>query len=97
MIKRYYNRVVDANVFFSSYHEGWKTDRGLIYIVFGPPRIVYYSDEAEEWIYGEEGHSNSIKFRFYRIENPFTDNDFILEKSAGYREKWYEAVNMWRR
>lgn len=97
MIKKFYNRVVDANIFFSSYHEGWKTDRGLVYIVFGPPQLVYCNDESEEWIYGEEGHSNSIRFQFYNVENPFTDNDYSLLKSSAFKEKWYEAVNMWRR
>lgn len=97
MIKKFYNRVVYANMFFTSYLEGWKTDRGLIYIVFGPPRTVYFSDAYEEWIYGEEGHSNSIRFQFYKVENPFSDNDYNLLKSPAFKEKWYEAVSLWRR
>jgi GWxTD domain-containing protein len=97
MIKKYYSRVVDANNYFSSYLEGWKTDRGLIYLVYGPPRIVYRGDGIEEWLYGEKGNSNSIRFKFVKVENPFTENDYSLIKSPAYKEKWYNIVNTWRR
>ncbi len=98
MISKYYGRVRGSfNKYFSSFIEGWKTDRGLIYIVFGEPKIVYRSDTFEEWIYGEEGNSNSLRFQFVKIENPFSDNDYVLVKSLTYKEKWYDAVSGWRR
>lgn len=97
MIQKYYGRVVDANDFFTSYLEGWKTDRGLIYIVYGPPRIVYRGGNLEEWLYGEKGNSNSIRFKFVKVINPFSDNDYSLIKSPSYKEKWYNIVNTWRR
>jgi GWxTD domain-containing protein len=97
MIKKYYSRVADANKYFSSYLEGWKTDRGLIYIIFGPPKIVYRANFVEEWIYGEAGNSNSIKFQFFQVNNPFTDNDFSLYRLPNYKERWYSVVSSWRR
>lgn len=97
MIQKYYGRVVDANNFFSSYLEGWKTDRGLIYIVYGPPGVVYRGEDIEEWIYGEKGNANSMRFRFVKVQNPFTENDYSLIKSPSYKEKWYNIVNSWRR
>ncbi len=97
MIQKYYARVADANRFFSSYLEGWKTDRGIIYIVYGQPAIVYRGDKTEEWIYGEKGNANSIKFRFVKVPNPFTENDYSLVKSPSYKEKWYNIVGTWRR
>jgi len=97
MIQKYYGRVVDANDYFTSYLEGWKTDRGLIYIVYGPPKIVYRGKNLEEWLYGEKGNSNSIRFQFVKVSNPFTDNDYSLIKSPSYKEKWYNIVNTWRR
>ncbi len=97
LIQKYYGRVVDANNYFTSYHEGWKTDRGLIYIVFGPPGIVYRGEKLEEWLYGEKGNSNSIRFQFVKVVNPFTENDYSLIKSPSYKEKWYNIVNTWRR
>lgn len=97
MIQKYYMRVAEANTHFSSYHEGWKTDRGIIYIVYGPPGIVYRGDGIEEWLYGEKGNANSMRFRFARVQNPFTENDYSLIKSPSYKERWYNIVNSWRR
>jgi GWxTD domain-containing protein len=97
MIQKYYSRVEEANRYFTSYLEGWKTDRGIIYIIYGPPNIVYRYNNIEKWIYGEEGNFMSINFNFVRVDNPFTDNDYMLEKSGNYKESWYVAVNNWRR
>ncbi len=97
MIQKYYGRVVDANQYFTSYHEGWKTDRGLMYIVYGPPRIVYRGEDIEEWLYGEKGNKNSIRLQFVKVINPFSENDYSLIKSPSYKEKWYNIVNTWRR
>lgn len=98
MIKKYYNRVQDANLLFTSYHEGWKSDRGMIYIVYGPPNVVYRSSNHETWIYGEVGNMLSITFRFLKVKNPFTDNDYsITDKSPIYKDSWYNAIDTWRR
>ncbi|MFO8129672.1 MAG: GWxTD domain-containing protein [Bacteroidales bacterium] len=96
-INKFYNRVILANRLFSSYLEGWKTDRGMIYIVFGPPKIVYRDNISERWIYGEEKNVNSLELEFVKVSNPFTQNDFMLIRSSGYKEKWYQAVLSWRR
>jgi len=96
-IKKYYNLVQDANYFFTSYQEGWKTDRGIIYIVYGPPDIVYKTDNMETWIYGEENNNLSTKFYFYKVNNRFTDNDYSLSKSDSYRDSWYMALSKWRK
>ena len=37
----YYRRVRFANEEFTQYKDGWKTDRGMIYILFGPPNQVF--------------------------------------------------------
>ena len=36
----YYGRIAFANAHFSSYIEGWKTDRGMVFILLGPPDNV---------------------------------------------------------
>jgi len=97
MIQKYYTRVQDANIYFTSYLEGWKTDRGIVYIVYGTPSIVYRDDNWEQWIYGEEGNMMSITLNFIKVDNPFTSNDFLLDKSPVYKESWYMSVNNWRR
>jgi GWxTD domain-containing protein len=97
LIKLYYNRVQQANKLFYSYLEGWKTDRGLIYIVYGPPNVVYRSEKGESWVYGEDRNLSSISFSFYKVENPFTENDYALSRSPIYKDGWYIAVDNWRR
>jgi len=40
LMDEYYRRVEFANQHFSGFREGWKTDMGMIYILFGPPNDV---------------------------------------------------------
>ena len=96
LIKRYYNRVQDANTFFTSNIEGWKTDMGMIYIVFGPPNKTYKTMQMETWTYGTDGAPNSATFRFEKINNPFSENNFKLIRNTNYRDAWTIAVSNWR-
>ena len=96
LIKKYYNRVQTANQYFTSYIEGWKTDRGMISLIFGSPKIVNKSNDSETWIYGEETNALSLRFTFYKVNNPFTNNDYKLIRGPGYRTHWYRAVDAWR-
>ena len=96
IIRKYYNRVKDANLFFTSYIEGWKTDRGMIYLIYGAPNVIYRTANAETWTYGEENNINSLSFSFLRLNNPFSDNDFTMERSAVYKQNWSTAVDIWR-
>ena len=96
LIRKYYLRVQESNKLFTSFQEGWKTDRGMIYIVFGAPNKVSKRKNGEVWTYGDPNNPTSISFSFIKIINPFTDNDFYLERSELYKERWYQAVDMWR-
>ncbi len=96
LIRNYYNRIQDANRYFSSYQEGWKTDRGMLYVVFGPPNSIYRSSSGEVWTYGEERNYLALTFTFIKLDNPFSDNDYALQRSANYRNLWYNAVDLWR-
>ena len=96
LIRTYYNRVEDANSFFSSYTEGWRTDRGIVFTIFGPPNIIYKTANSESWIYGEENSMLSYNFNFVRVQNPFSANDFALNRSSIYRYSWSQAVDTWR-
>lgn len=97
LIQKYYSNVEEANLYFTSYLEGWKTDRGLIYIIFGKPDYVYRSKGTEEWIYGEPQNRSSLRFTFVQINNPFTGNDFMLLRSPTLKEPWFITVQSWRR
>ena len=96
LIKRYYNRVQDANNFFTSHIEGWKTDMGMIYIIFGAPSKTYKTKQMETWVYGNEGSPNAITFRFEKINNPFSENNFKLIRNQNYSYPWTMAVSNWR-
>lgn len=97
LIQKYYGRVEEANRMFSSYKEGWKTDRGMIYIIYGKPVTVYRRDDIETWIYGRQGERVFLTFDFIRAVNPFSDNDFELQRLPEYKQQWYNAVWFWRR
>ena len=96
LISEYYNRVESANNYFTSYLEGWKTDRGLIYIIYGSPNVVYKNKNYENWIYGEENNMMSISFVFQKITNPVSDNDYTLSRSPIFKNSWFRAVDSWR-
>lgn len=96
MIKEYYSRVEISNRYFTSFSEGWKTDRGIIYIVYGIPTTVYKGLDQETWIYGEEDNILSVKFNFIREDNSNSTNDFKLVRNSEYKNNWYRAVDMWR-
>ena len=96
LIKKYYGRVREANKYFSSYTEGWRTDRGMIYIIFGSPGNVYKSSESESWTYGTPNSALALNFFFIKVNNPFTENDFTLSRSPTYEINWYRAVEVWR-
>ncbi len=96
IIKQYYNRVQNANYSFSSYVEGWKTDRGMISLIYGLPKTVRKSNKSETWFYGDETNIMALQFSFAKVENPFSDNDFKLQRAIGYKSSWYRAVDAWR-
>lgn len=96
LLKKYYVRVTESNKLFTSFQPGWQTDRGMIYVIYGAPNNMYKYSGGETWIFGNESQPNAVRFNFKRIVNPFTDNDFILERSEFYKDTWYNAVDYWR-
>ena len=96
LIREYYGRVQIANSKFSSYTEGWKTDRGLIYIIFGAPSSVYFDDATESWNYMNQPSMPDVTFTFKRMNNPFTENDYTLIRQPYYDNSYYMAVEQWR-
>ena len=96
LIRNYYQRIEDSNEFFTSHVPGWKSDRGLIYTVFGPPDNIYRTLSGESWIYGNNKSQPNLTFNFTKTFNPFSDNDFRLQRSPEYKSFWYNAVDTWR-
>lgn len=96
IIRNFYNRVEATNVLFGTEKEGWKTDRGMIYLIFGPPENVYRNASSETWIYGNGGNTNGLSFVFEHKNNGFTDQEFALSRNPDYRVNWITAVDSWR-
>ncbi len=97
LIGLYYNRVQQANMLFYSDREGWMTDRGMIFIVFGPPDKVFHDESMETWMYGYQKNNNSLKFNFYKTNNPFSNFDYLLDRTPAYSTPWNNSMEIWRR
>jgi len=80
VFQEYYGRVNFANEQFSHYREGWQSDRGMVFIILGPPNNVdrhpfeYDSKPYEIWQYYEINRSftflDETGFGDYRLITP---------------------------
>jgi GWxTD domain-containing protein len=95
-IRAYYRRVTQANGLFTTYKEGWKTDMGMVYIVFGRPDQVARSKDKEVWTYTQNSNFSEINFTFVRRPNQFVDNHYELMRYVEYEPIWYPTVEEWR-
>jgi GWxTD domain-containing protein len=79
----YYNRVKIANERYSHYVEGWKTDMGMVFIIYGNPSVIdrhpFDSDSKpyEVWTYYEINRQyifvDYSGFGDYRLTTPIWD------------------------
>ncbi len=95
LIRIYYNRVFFANYYFSSYKEGWKTDRGMMFIIYGPPNNMRKDALSETWTYYRKRSREPLIFTFNKVDNPYTDNDYLLQRNF-VNSLWTQAVREWR-
>ena len=96
LIRIYYTRVYLANYYFSSYKEGWKTDRGMVYIIYGPPNSMESDSDYERWIYYKKNNKGPVTFAFKREGNEYSNQLFTLQRSESYNVSWRQSVNNWR-
>lgn len=94
-MRNYFRRVEAANLYFSSYKEGWKTDRGMVYIIYGIPDEVYLFDDREVWEY--KNNSLAERFQFVRSATIFDRENFVLIRSKGFSDDWYNMIDLWRK
>ncbi len=95
-IKAYFDRVEEANRLFTSYKEGWKTDKGMIYIVLGAPDRVQRNREREVWVYNRRANVSEVNFTFTKKPNQFVDDHYELVRYIEYQPIWYPIVEAWR-
>jgi GWxTD domain-containing protein len=93
-MRNYFRRVELANRHFTSYKEGWKTDRGMVYIIYGKPGFVYKFSDREVWEY--EAEDGKTSFTFVKSSTLFDPNNFVLVRKKSYRDKWLAAIDLIR-
>ncbi|WP_304235325.1 GWxTD domain-containing protein [Jiulongibacter sediminis] len=96
IIRSYYRRVKRANELFTTYKEGWKTDKGMIYTVLGPPSRIQRNGMREVWLYSQSANFSEIIFTFYRKPNQFSEDHYELVRYPEYGAYWYPFVEAWR-
>lgn len=89
-MRNYFRRAESANMYFTSYKEGWKTDRGMLCLIYGPPEKVSRYIDREVWLYGK------VSFTFMKTGTLFDPENYVLMRSNRYKVVWYEKVDLIR-
>ena len=97
LIKKYYDRIGEANSLFTNYKKGWKSDMGMIYTIVGPPDEVYRSEGKESWYYKNPGRNQIVVFNFLKLKNLFCDDHYMLVRDNQYKSFWFKAIDRWRK
>ncbi|WP_167855452.1 GWxTD domain-containing protein [Hymenobacter fodinae] len=96
LIRTYYGRVMEANRLFSAHKAGWLTDRGLMYLVLGPPESVYREVGQEQWVYRSDPE-RAATYTFRAKPSTFAPEHYELVRRPEYERLWYAAVEQWRK
>ncbi|HIG75163.1 MAG TPA: GWxTD domain-containing protein [Bacteroidetes bacterium] len=96
--RAFYERVEEANRLFSTHKEGWKTDRGMVYVLFGPPERTETRFQTEVWVYGPGQAIGEVVFeRVDRRQSGDSPYDvYLLSRDQGYDAAWRRALRQWR-
>ncbi len=83
LMDEYYRRVDFTNANFTAFQQGWQTDRGMVYIILGPPNDIERhpfesgSKPYEIWTYYRLNRDfifvDATGFGDYRLVSPFWD------------------------
>jgi hypothetical protein len=90
LMRYFFQRVEVANQFFTSYKEGWKTDRGMMLIIYGMPEKIFKFNDREVWMYGK------TNFNFVKSSTLFDPDNYVLVRDKKFTADWYEKVDMVR-
>lgn len=94
-VAKFYERVNEANILFSNYKPGWKTDLGMTYILLGPPDQVQWQPSGLTWYYYFRKAGANIPFVFKPIRDENTIIGYYLERYFEYEEVWQEYRRIW--
>ncbi|WP_297337786.1 GWxTD domain-containing protein [Algoriphagus sp.] len=96
LIREYFRQVEFANILFTDFKAGWKTDKGMVYIVMGPPQEVNFFLDREVWTYQGVDESSKIRFTFARVKNILNPHYYTLNRSRAYQPIWFKNISQWR-
>ena len=75
LMEEYFGRIAYVNEHFSGWQPGWETDRGMIYILFGPPDEIQRTNSSmtNSYLYQVWSYYNINKQFIFRDQNGFGD------------------------
>ena len=92
-MRSYFKRVELTNQYFSSFKEGWKMDRGMIYLVFGVPDELGKNGGNEVWNYKTLG----ARFTFVKSGSVYDPDNYVLLRDKRFTEAWFSTIDLWRK
>jgi GWxTD domain-containing protein len=92
-MKNFFHNIELANIFFSSYKEGWKTDRGIIFQIFGLPDEVNKNAGNEIWNY----KAMNTRFTFVKSGSVYDPENYVLLRDKRLTDIWFGSVDLWRK
>lgn len=96
LIRNYFKMIEFSNILFTDFKEGWKTDRGMVYIVMGPPQEVNFFEDREVWSYAGIDDTSKIRFTFTRVKTILSPHFYTLNRSRAYQPIWFKNISQWR-
>ncbi len=94
----YYHRVEEANKLFSNFKEGWKTDMGMVYIIYGAPWSIKRSLNKMTWSYSYNLDDPERNFEFIapKMSNKyFPFEHYVLTRNSFYYDLYYQQIQLW--
>lgn len=86
----YYDRIQQANTFFTRIRKGCLSDRGMSFIVFGSPDKVIKWENKELWFYNATNSRNPIELLFY-----LKNSQYQLKRSADLKVPYKRSSYNW--
>ncbi|MTI89226.1 MAG: GWxTD domain-containing protein [Balneolaceae bacterium] len=99
VLSLYYERVESANKKFSNFKEGWKTDAGMIYILFGSPWYTESFGDEMLWSYSYNRQDPRKNFFFHRTKinsKYFPFHNYLFIRKNSYHSVQYNQIERWR-
>lgn len=98
VLAMYYERVEQANKLFGNWKEGWKTDMGMVYILFGSPWYVDRNIDNMFWSYTYNRSDPELNFVFDKIlpgQPYFPFENYIFRRNRIYYQVEYNQIDIW--